>query len=1400
LVEGGLGAVLDPYVSFDGKSVYYAKVHDQTNLHVIRKAARSGADIFKIDLETRAITQLTFQEWTPNTGVAHWSDDPVQASAPGKKTIGYGVYNLGPCPLPGGKIMFTSSRNAYLPNKSFTFPNLQLFVMDDDGSNVEQIGYLNLGSALHPTILTDGRVMFSSYEAQGIRDRRLWGLWSIWPDGQHWEPLMSAVTQPSAFHFQTELSNREIAVVEYYNQNNNGFGTLLSFFPSAPAGQPFFGDPNPSDPSNPDVLRGIWFFNPEHPAHLRPRYKRYPFSPPGLQALSGFTHGSDNASSLDLNADYAGKVTHPSGAPYNDVLLVWSPGPANHLNRPTNRPAYDAGLYILGGGVPTDDQNSLVLVKNDPAYNEQQPKAVVPYRDIYGIDQPVDLGWLPNDGTQHVELPAGTPYGLVGTSSFYRRDTKPGRGSALYDGLDAFNAVDSSSQHGSNWSAQGADAGTYGDQDIYAVRIIGLEPTSHVSNNPHRGDAFRNHADERMRILGEIPLRKFDTSGNPILDPDGNPDTSFLAKLPADVPFTFHTIDKDGMTLNNAQTWHQVRPGEVRNDCGGCHAHSQTPLDFASTAAAKADYVVTDLANTTPMLAKDGQNNTLVTVQNTGAVDVEYYRDIKPILERSCVQCHSLNGPQEAQLVLDDTAIVNGYENTYHRLANDSQATYGIPPVIRYDRWFSGNQSRYVRAFQARRSLLIWKILGRRTDGWTNADFPSAAVPGDPTTLPDGGTGTDDLLADIDFSGTICPPPGSGIPALSEAEKMTFTRWVDLGAPIHKASSDEAAFGWFTDEVRPTLAISSPRPEQTADPLQLIRIGLHDFNTGLDIDSFSVQADFTIDGMLAGTELASLFSQTGDHIWTYTLQNPIDQLSDAELFVSIKDNQGNTTSQHRRFSVGAATQPQGPKLRIAMFVHTLTNAGADVQFSYSIGGDQSEVAHVHFQLDAQPAVADDDQDGQFSFANVAPGTHTIAGYLSRSDASMIAGSADSISFQIQQSVNTPPVITPISDVSLEAGNPVTFTINVTDPDANDTLTLTPTNLPPGATIQHSGPATWTLTWQTTPDDAGTFTLSFAVNDGTTDSPPQAVTITLNAPVVEVPTTLTLPLVTRDQHGQAIENAEIYVYQKQTWFQHGTTLELDVGEKYLVRGRLGSIQGAWLDIVVDAAMQELLIPFQTVTLTAQDQMGQMAASVNTAQLHVYKLAGSPFAPGTTISLPQGAKTLVRGQKEGILGPWINVRFDEGTQEVVVPFQTLPLVALDQTGASVSGAQLHVYKLNGGPFVPGTVISVPQGAKTLVRGQLAGIKGPWINVQFEAGLTEVVVPFWTATFAAVDATGNALNETQFAVYKLDGTFLSGELLTLPKESKALIRARIAGQRQSWQTFIFSEGLDEIAPDIS
>jgi hypothetical protein len=210
LVRGGAGSVTDPMVSFDGEWVYYSLLHDLKGA-TISQGAAAGADIFKIHVKSRKNVRLTEQRFTPNTAAGDWSRD-YRTAEPGKNYLEYGVFNMGPCPLPGGRVIFTSNRNAFRPPRRLPH-TLQLFVMDDDGGNVECIGHLNLGMALHPVVLKDGRVMFSSLESQGLRSSTLWGLWSIHPDGTNWGPLASAFlpgASPTAYHFQTQLSDGSI--------------------------------------------------------------------------------------------------------------------------------------------------------------------------------------------------------------------------------------------------------------------------------------------------------------------------------------------------------------------------------------------------------------------------------------------------------------------------------------------------------------------------------------------------------------------------------------------------------------------------------------------------------------------------------------------------------------------------------------------------------------------------------------------------------------------------------------------------------------------------------------------------------------------------------------------------------------------------------------------------------------------------------------------------------------------------------------------------------------------------------------------------------------------------------------------------------------------------------------
>ena len=531
-------SIADPCVSFDGESVFYAKMHDAK--------AHKGADIYKIHVPSRKVVQLTSQTFTPNTGAAQWSKETLPS---------WGVYNLGPCPVPGGKLVFVSDRNAFKAVNPGYAPNalaLQLFSMDDDGGNVECIGHLNLGMALHPVILKDGRIMFSSLESQGLRSHHLWGVWSIHPDGTHWGPLYSAFEigngTANSTHFQTQLADQQIVVENYYNLNNFGFGTYYKFPVQVPDGYANFGPGyKPSDRNA--RLR--------HGRHNdgRGNYVQHPFSPYGIEALTPFVLKGDSPSEPAIagqdDSPRVGKFTHPSAAPGNHMLTVWSAGSLNSIAR--HKPVFDSGIYLIKAGQPIDEPAQMLLIKNDPNYHEQWPRALVPYKRIYGVDEPARLAPLVNDGQASPQLPAGTPFGLVGTSSLYKRESYPygdvpeGQVTAAFgDAKDPTGYKGHDSSH--NWTVQGADAGLYANSDIHAIRILILEPTSDI--RVASGRTFYNHAKERLRILGEIPVRKFSQGEEP-RDPDGNPDTSFLAKIPADVAFTFQTLDQARVVVLN---------------------------------------------------------------------------------------------------------------------------------------------------------------------------------------------------------------------------------------------------------------------------------------------------------------------------------------------------------------------------------------------------------------------------------------------------------------------------------------------------------------------------------------------------------------------------------------------------------------------------------------------------------------------------------------------------------------------------------------------------------------------------------------------------------------------------------------------------------------------------------
>ena len=207
--------------------------------------------------------------------------------------------------------------------------------------------------------------------------------------------------------------------------------------------------------------------------------------------------------------------------------------------------------------------------------------------------------------------------------------------------------------------------------------------------------------------------------------------------------------------------------------------------------------------------------------------------------------------------------------------------------------------------FQSRRSLLVWKVFGRRLDGWSNDDFPTETEPGNPRTLslkgePVANTAANRNRADLDYVGSVMPPPDavkSGkVKALSAEDRLTLVRWIDLGCPI---DLDRKGRGWLADDQRPTLAVASPKAGANP-PLTRLLIGAHD-TVGLDATGFTVTADVAIDGTAAGTNLAARFRPAGPGVWELPLTAPLTTPR-AVLTVSVRDRVGNVTRVERAFS------------------------------------------------------------------------------------------------------------------------------------------------------------------------------------------------------------------------------------------------------------------------------------------------------------------------------------------------------------------------------------------------------------------------------------------------------------------------------------------------------------------
>ncbi len=885
LVDCDTCCVQDPSISFDGEWVYYTKMeeaHVATSPSLLYKMRIAGPNA-----NFREV-QLTFNDGS--VGYRHAGNTDRM----GEMSAWLSLRDMGPQPLPGGKIAFTSNRQAEVAFRGtpniFSRHVMQMWVMDDhdgsltsaDLSNMRQVGFGNLGLVLHPVILQDGRLMFTNWDAAA--GKYLYGMSTLYtmnPDGTN----LAALTEPHDFlknadHFHTQLGNGTVVTTQYYPSYNFGFGTLVRF-PIEVEGPAYSVAPvMDTEVVGQDMSRS------------RRNYDRI-----GWETVTPHTFGEDCPA-----PNLSGKYCFPSAAPGGNMLASYSPGGVNYNHSCSGGVSHvlRSGIYLIRDAseqrvYDPNNRTQLVPIVNTTAHNEIWPRAVVPYSEIHGMDQPVEIPFTDSVITADDRLEPADPHAIVGTSSLYNRESAPIRGDPFYMSGGRHTAA-------GNWMLQGADAGIFDDKEIHAVRIVGVVPTpfrrprrptgvEHLlpdSRSDPMVRGFGSAHGERWKILAEIPVRKSNGEGGEVLDPKGDPDTSFAAKIPADLPFFFQGLDKEGMTLFSELTWRHGAAGEVRTDCGGCHAHSLPPVDFAGTAAGRREAISTPgvsaadpmiaqglwrVSDKTPLIAADARGNPTVQVVDQPMVGVEFHRDVMPILQRRCVSCHKTAGNTTGtDLAFDGSSIT---DNAYFRLAKDYSGRFGGGPPG--GQFLFPQLSKYVRANQARQSLLVWKLFGRRLDGRENST----------------------RSGDLDFT------PHSVPHGATKAEMRTIARWIDLGCPIDFTPAEHNGWRYTDDNSLPTLEVGTPRRGRNASFDGIVRVGVTDPESGVDWSTLKVQIDTDLsDGVqLAGASIDSTQRPASSSVAWLRLSDEIADNREVLLVATVYDRVGNMNRQAVRFWV-----------------------------------------------------------------------------------------------------------------------------------------------------------------------------------------------------------------------------------------------------------------------------------------------------------------------------------------------------------------------------------------------------------------------------------------------------------------------------------------------------------------
>ncbi len=546
---------------FDGRRLIFARRAPQ--LENVGEDQQPKWNIWTYDLDTDALERLIQSDITAQAG-----------------------HDLSPTFLADGRIMFTSTRQrqarAQLLDEGkgqFTAfdedqnePTFSLHVMTDAGRDIKQVTF-NQSHDQDPTVMTNGKVVFSRWDNSGGRD--LISLYQMNPDGTQLEHLYGR-------HSHDTGSNGE--QIEFLSPRELNDGRLLTVLrPTDPTislgatlavvdvvnyvehDQPTFMNQGALIEGQEALVPGVFFFDQPSPSGrysaafpLNDGTDRFIVSWSQCRLLEGFVDPLDPA--------FDPLAPPPEIVPCTDENLA--------AGLPEAPPLF--GLWVYDAA--DDTQQPVVLGEEGFVFSEA----------IVLADRAMPL--LIPDGLPGIDL--DLDMSDAGTGAIHIR--------SVYD----FDGVDTAVP---DIATLADSAVTMADDRV--ARFVRVEKAVSLPDPADVDVPNTAFGRSRAQLMREIV-------GYVVVHPDG----SVKMQVPANVAFAVTVLNKDGQRISQRHNnWMQLRPGETI-ECIGCHTSGSQMPHGRLDAQAPTINLGGPFPNTDPLLPADPGETMAQTVARINGV------------------------------------------------------------------------------------------------------------------------------------------------------------------------------------------------------------------------------------------------------------------------------------------------------------------------------------------------------------------------------------------------------------------------------------------------------------------------------------------------------------------------------------------------------------------------------------------------------------------------------------------------------------------------------------------------------------------------------------------------------------------------------------------------------------